>query len=95
MFFALNDSVAPAANGASKGAKTAEKKVAATKGAKKTHQNDNETDMNPWKTLSPSTLKRKTAKDLSVYLENRGAAAVGGDGKPLTKDELVALVQSL
>ena len=40
--------------------------------AKKTVEAAPETTDNPWKALTPSTLKRKTVKDLSAYLIREG-----------------------
>jgi hypothetical protein len=72
------------------------KKKASTIAAEKVNQAAAAVDPeNPWKSLSLSTLKRKTAKDLTEYLEARGAIIVGENGKPKTKDELVAAVQNL
>ncbi|KAL7574543.1 hypothetical protein ACA910_015898 [Epithemia clementina (nom. ined.)] len=47
-----------------------------------------------WSTLSESTLKRKTVKELSQYLESKGAPTIGSDGKALKKDDLVQTVLS-
>ena len=47
-----------------------------------------------WGRLSDSTLKRKTVKELIDYLELKGVAVTGEDGKKLTKDTLVNLVIS-
>jgi DNA primase catalytic subunit len=69
--------------------KKAAKKVtekAATKTASKSDD---------WSTLSMSTLKRKTVKDLSDYLSERGVEVTHDDGKPMKKAELVSAVQSL
>eukprot|EP00522_Entomoneis_paludosa_P014811 CAMPEP_0172450816 /NCGR_PEP_ID=MMETSP1065-20121228/9039_1 /TAXON_ID=265537 /ORGANISM="Amphiprora paludosa, Strain CCMP125" /LENGTH=518 /DNA_ID=CAMNT_0013202653 /DNA_START=222 /DNA_END=1778 /DNA_ORIENTATION=- len=45
-----------------------------------------------WSHLSISTLKRKTVKDLTAYLESKGAHTTSPDGKILKKDALVELV---
>jgi len=47
----------------------------------------------PWSKLSPSTLNRKTVKELSSFLEERGAAYADNKGKPLLKKVLVSTVQ--
>ena len=75
----------------------AEKKVAVPKAEKPIDSSSVgiNTDTNPWKSLSLSTLKRKTAKDLTAYLDERGSTGINGDGKPLSKEELVSAVQNL
>jgi len=50
---------------------------------------------NPWGTLAPSSLKRKTVKDLTSYLSERGVDTKGDDGKALKKALLVEAVQNL
>jgi hypothetical protein len=47
-----------------------------------------------WNSLSESTLKRKTVKELTSYLEEKGLTTTGGDGKTLKKADLVAVVLS-
>jgi len=47
----------------------------------------------PWSKLSPSTLSRKTVKELSSFLEERGAAYADDKGKPFMKKILVSSVQ--
>lgn len=51
-------------------------------------------DTHPWSKLAPSTLSRKTAAELSTFLEERGVASTQDDGKKLLKRELVSAVQS-
>jgi hypothetical protein len=48
-----------------------------------------------WSSLSASALSRKTVKELTEYLSNKGVKTAGDDGKPLTKATLVATVRSL
>jgi len=50
---------------------------------------------NPWSILSDSTLKRKTVKDLTAYLTERGAKATDESGKPLKKAILVEGIKAL
>lgn len=47
-----------------------------------------------WGSLTQSTLKRKTVKELVGYLNDKGVACTDGKGKRLKKDLLVALVLS-
>jgi hypothetical protein len=50
---------------------------------------------NPWSTLSQSTLKRKTIKELADYLSERGVGTTHDDGTPLKKGDLVEAVLAL
>ena len=50
---------------------------------------------NPWSTLSQSTLKRKTIKELADYLSERGIETTHDDGTPLKKGDLVEAVLAL
>jgi hypothetical protein len=50
---------------------------------------------NPWSTLSQSTLKRKTVKELAAYLSERGIETTHDDGTPLKKGDLVEAVLAL
>lgn len=59
------------------------------------NNNDSVEDNGDWSDLSEGALKRKTVKELSDYLESRGARTKGSDGKPLKKDELVEMAQKL
>jgi hypothetical protein len=78
--------------------KTAAKKTATKKAAKKaTKKAATKTapKSDDWSALSLSTLKRKTVKDLSEYLSQKGVEVTHGDGTPMKKEELVSAVQSL
>mmetsp|Transcript_9483 Transcript_9483/g.20052 ORF Transcript_9483/g.20052 Transcript_9483/m.20052 type:complete len:316 (-) Transcript_9483:441-1388(-) len=50
---------------------------------------------NPWNTLSDSTLKRKTIKQLTNYLLERQISVTDNAGKVLKKADLVSAVRSL
>jgi hypothetical protein len=52
-------------------------------------------DANDWTSLSKSTISRKTVKELSEYLDSKGVATTGSDGKTLKKAELIEAVMSL
>jgi len=52
-----------------------------------------ETIVHPWSKLSQSTLNRKTVKELSSFLEERGAVYTDDKGKPFMKKVLVSTVQ--
>mmetsp|Transcript_2722 Transcript_2722/g.3579 ORF Transcript_2722/g.3579 Transcript_2722/m.3579 type:complete len:807 (+) Transcript_2722:178-2598(+) len=55
--------------------------------------NASNTDDHPWKKLAMSTLSRKTVKELSAYLEERGVPVTNDSGKTLLKKELVSAVK--
>lgn len=50
---------------------------------------------NPWASLSESTLKRKTVKQLTEYLEERKIKVTDESGKIFKKADLVTVLQSL
>jgi hypothetical protein len=50
---------------------------------------------NPWSSLSESTLKRKTVKELTAYLSERGIETTNELGKPKSKQDLVKAVLTL
>jgi hypothetical protein len=50
---------------------------------------------NPWSSLSESTLKRKTVKELTAYLSERGIESSNDQGKPKSKQDLVKAVLTL
>jgi hypothetical protein len=50
---------------------------------------------NPWSSLSESTLKRKTVKELAAYLSERGIESTNDQGKPKSKQDLVKAVLTL
>jgi len=52
-------------------------------------------DSNPWASLTKSALSRKTGKEISEYLEERGVATKGEDGKALLKKILIEAVNNL
>ena len=49
---------------------------------------------NDWSGFTDSTLKRKTIKQLSDYLESKGLATTDASGEPLKKAELVEAVKA-
>lgn len=82
-----------AATAPTKKAKKASKKVG--KKSKKAVVEKLEDPVDDWSSLSLSTLKRKTVRDLKDYLEAKGATAIDAEGKPLKKDQLVEVVLSM
>lgn len=62
------------------------------KADKKVLKNGAELD---WSQMSPSTLKRKTVKELTAYLEAKGATTTDAKGKYLKKDVLVQSILSV
>lgn len=48
-----------------------------------------------WSTLSDSALKRKTVKDLSAYLSEKGVEVTTADGKPRKKADLISEVKNI
>ena len=52
------------------------------------------TDMNDWKNLPFSAIKRKPLTEIVAYLQAKGLTVIGADGKPLPKSKLLEAIFS-
>lgn len=63
--------------------------------AKATTKKAGAVDSDNWSTLAESTLKRKSVAQLNEYLTGKGATVTHENGKPMTKSELLEMLQRL